>query len=389
MIRLKHPFEPLHFLNALGAGGIGVSFFMILMFLTKHETPVPTVASITTAFSTGNIYLQWAIILAYIGLILFSVFHFILLAKKISEYYAYKKTERYTALMSSNAEVQLMALPLTFGMTMNVLFALSVTLIPGIWNSIEYIFPLAILGFLVIGYIASKMLVHYYKRLFHMGNFNFEANNNLSQLLSVFALAMVGVGLSGPAAMTHNKAFASIALIASMSFFAVAGVLFIVKFIIGLKSALKKGWALETSPSIWIVIPFLTLLGIALIRYEHAFHTVLGSPVDKGSFFVITVLFVAMQAFFGILGYMLMRENGYFEAYTQGEKSSVGSLALICPGVAATVFGFFFLHRGLVENGVIEKFGIPYFVILALIILIWIKTIWVYGKLNQKLIGRA
>lgn len=60
------------------------------------------------------------------------------------------------------------------------------------------------------------MLMRYYKRLFHLGNFDFEKNNNLSQLLSVFSLAMIGVGLSGPAAMTHNKITASIALIASM-----------------------------------------------------------------------------------------------------------------------------------------------------------------------------
>jgi len=42
----------------------------------------------------------------------------------------FRKTEKYTALLNSNAEVQLMAIPLTFGMTMNVGFVLSATLIP-------------------------------------------------------------------------------------------------------------------------------------------------------------------------------------------------------------------------------------------------------------------
>ena len=44
-----------------------------------------------------------------------------------------------------------MAIPLTFGMTMNVFFVLAATLIPGLWSVIEYIFPLAIMGFLIIG----------------------------------------------------------------------------------------------------------------------------------------------------------------------------------------------------------------------------------------------
>lgn len=84
MIQLKHPFEPLHFLNALGAGGIGVSFFMYLMFLTKHpDTPVPTFESIMNAFVNGNIFLHVAIVISYIGMIVFSIYHFVLLFKKI------------------------------------------------------------------------------------------------------------------------------------------------------------------------------------------------------------------------------------------------------------------------------------------------------------------
>ncbi len=390
MIQLRHPFEPLHFLNALGAGGISVSFFMYLMFLTKHpDTPIPTFESISFAFYNENTLLQFTIIVAYIGMILFSGYHFILLAKKIREYFNFKKTEKYTALLNSNSEVQLMAIPLTFGMTMNVAFVLSATLIPWLWSVIEFIFPLAVLWFIIIGIVAIRMLLRYYKRLFHIGNFDFEKNNNLSQLLSVFSIAMIGVWLSGPAAMTHTKITATIALIASIWFFSIAGILFVVKFIIGIKSALKAWWARENSPSIWIIIPFLTLFGIALIRYEHAFHTVIGTVIEKTNFFTITILFAAIQIFFGILGYMLMRENGYFNEYIKWEKASVGSLSLICPWVAATVFGFFLLHRWLVDNGVLEKFWIGYFIILMIFLIIQVKTILVYLRLNKKLIKKA
>jgi hypothetical protein len=390
MIQLRHPFEPLHFLNALGAGGLSVTFFMYLMFLTKHpDTPVPTYESIMTAFSTGNIYLQSVIVVAYIAMVGFGIWHLVLLSKKVWEYLKFRKSEQYNTLLNSNAEVQLMAIPLTFGMTMSVLFAFVVTLIPGVWWVIEYIFPIAILWFIIIGGFAIQMMMRYYKRLFHTGNFDFEKNNNLSQLLSVFALAMIGVGLSGPAAMTHTKTTASIALILSIAFFSVASILFIVKFIIGMKSALRSGWARENSPSIWIIIPFLTLFGIALIRYQHALHTVIGTPIDKTEYFIITVVFASIQIFFGILGYILMKENGYFADYTKWDKASVGSLALICPGVAATVFGFFLLHRGFVDNGVVEKYSIVYIILIVAILLIQAQTIKTYLRLNTKLLWKA
>ena len=84
MIRLRHPFEPLHFLNALGAGGLSVSFFMYLMFITKHPTtPIPTYETIMTAFSSGNIYLQVMIIVAYVAMVGFGIWHIILLCKKV------------------------------------------------------------------------------------------------------------------------------------------------------------------------------------------------------------------------------------------------------------------------------------------------------------------
>lgn len=386
MIKFKNLFEPLHFLNALGAGGISITFFMYLMFLTKHpNTPVPTFESLNLAYTSSNFTLKLMILIAILGMLIFALYHLINVFISTKEYFIFKKSENYKQIKENNSEVQLMAIPLTYAMTMNVLFSLLVVLVPNLWKSIENIFPFAILGFIIIGFYSLKMLINYYKRLFHTGSFNFEQNNNLSQLLSVFSLAMVGVGLSGPAVMTHNKITAVIALIFSIAIFAVAITLFVTKFILGMKSALKQGWSFENSPSIWIIIPFLTLFGIALIRYQHAFHALFGTEIDKSKLFIITTSFVALQIFFGILGYLFMEENGYFKKYTKGEDVSTGSLALICPMVAMVVLGFFFIHRGLVDNGILEKFNIIYFILLSLYILIQIKTIVIYYKLNKKL----
>jgi hypothetical protein len=101
------------------------------MFLTKHpDTPIPTYETVILAIQTGSIYLQITILFALVGMIGFGIFHFMLLVKKFTEYSTYKKTEKYQQLLNSNSEVQLMAIPLTLGMTMNVLFVLSAVLIP-------------------------------------------------------------------------------------------------------------------------------------------------------------------------------------------------------------------------------------------------------------------
>ena len=387
-MKFSLPFAPLYFLSALGSGGIAVSFFMYFMFLTPHpETPIPTLSSIMETFSTTtNPGLQGIIVVAYIGMIIFSLLHFFLLFKNISAYTAYKKTEAYQTLKKTNAEAQLQAIPLTLGMTMNVLFTLFATLVPNAWSVIEYIFPFSLVAFVALWIYSLSLLVRYYARLFREGNFEYDKNNNLSQLLPFFAQAMIAVGLSGPAAMSHNKVTASVALTISLAIFSYTTVLFIIQFIIGIKSSLRKGWMVDNSPSIWLIIPFLTLFGIALIRYQHAFHTVLGMLIDKTNFFFIAIIFVGIQAFFGILGYMLMKTNGYFENYTRGKEKSINTYALICPGIAAAVFGFFALHRGFVDTGIISNASVVYFVAMAFIFFFQIKTILVLLRANKKLL---
>jgi len=79
-----------------------------------------------------------------------------------------------------------------------------------------------------------------------------------------------------------------------------------------------------------------------------------------------------------------MKELNYFNEYVNGDKKDVASYALICPGVAYVVFGFFFVHWGLVHNHVIAKFGIAYWVLIAYLAYIQFKTIATMFKLNKK-----
>ena len=49
------------------------------------------------------------------------------------------------ALRASNGETQLLAMPLALAMTVNVGFILGLVFVPGLWNVVEYLFPLAML----------------------------------------------------------------------------------------------------------------------------------------------------------------------------------------------------------------------------------------------------
>lgn len=57
-------FNPLIFLKSLGAGGLAVSFFMYLMFMTKHSGPVPTFDTLKIYFVEMNVIYMILISLA-------------------------------------------------------------------------------------------------------------------------------------------------------------------------------------------------------------------------------------------------------------------------------------------------------------------------------------
>ena len=97
-----------------------------------------------------------------------------------------------------------MALPLTMAMSVNVIFILAVLFIPNIWSIVEYLFPLVIIAYLIIGAYALKIFTEYMIRLIINGDFDFFNNNNLSQLIASFAFIMVGIGLAAPIAMSKT-----------------------------------------------------------------------------------------------------------------------------------------------------------------------------------------
>jgi hypothetical protein len=270
-------------------------------------------------------------------------------------------------------------------MTINVCFVLGATFVPNLWTIIEYMFPFALLGFGVVGYFALKIFLEYFSRLISGGEFDCDNNNNLSQMISIFAFSMIGVGFAAPGAMSHSITINAIGIFGAILFTSVAFLLLVLKFVIGFRNMIKSGVGKEASPSLWIMIPILTLIGITFIRIQFGLEHHFEKVADKSSLFVTTSIVLSLQLIFGALGFMVMKRIGYFDEFVNSnDKKSPVSFALICPGVAFMVFGMFFINMGLVLNGIVDKYSLMYYILMVPFIYVQYKTIIYFFRLKSK-----
>ena len=381
---LRDKFSPMCFLSALGAGGLSVSFFMYLMFLVPHpNTPLATYDFVVSALLKGD-WLSLVTSFSLVFIIAFAYLHFKLLIWNTKQFNLYKKSKNYKDLLNSNSQITLMTIPLTYTMTINVCFILGAVFVPGLWGVVEYLFPFALIAFAIAGYFALKIFINYFTRLLTKGDFDFSKNNNLSQMISIFAFSMVAVGFAAPAAMSHNIIINSIGIFAALFFATIAVLFMFIQITIGFKNMLELGLGLETAPSIWIIIPILTLLGITIIRILFSLEHNFNAPMSKSSLFILTSIILSLQIVFGILGYIVMKKMGYFEKYIESANRSAISFALICPGVAFMVFGMFFINFGLIFNNIVDKYSLAHFIVMLPFIYIQVKTIIYFFKLYKK-----
>ena len=381
---LKEKYTPLYFLGALGAGGLSVSFYMYIMFMVPHpKVPLATFDFIYPALLKGD-WLSFVTSFALVFIIGFAFLHFKLLIWNIKQYNAFKLTDTYTKMKNSNAEVTFMAMPLTFAMTINVCFVLGAAFVPGLWDVVEFLFPGALAAFAVCGYFALKIFTEYFTRILSDGDFDSTVNNNLSQMISIFAFAMVAVGFAAPGAMSHYQGINAIGIFGAIFFSSIAILLLVIKLILGFKDMFDHGIGKEASPSLWIIIPILTLLGITFIRITFGFDHHFEDPMGKTTLFTLTSTVLSLQIIFGLLGYKIMKNIGYFEEFVHSEKKSPVSFALICPGVAFMVFGLFFINLGLTSTGIIEKFSLIYFTLMLPFMYVQYKTVLYFFKLKNK-----
>lgn len=385
---LGERYSPLYFLASVGAGGLTVTFFMYLMFWVPHAgRPVPIFSDIMTFWGQTNALGQAMIAIAMIGIAYFSYLNLRLLFWNLFEFSKFKTLDIYTKHQTSNAQTQVKAQALALAMSVNVLFIVGLVFVPGLWSIVEYLFPLAMIAFVAIGVLAFVNLGQFLGRVLVVGGFSCEANNSFAQLLPAFAFAMVGVGLSAPAAMSALPVTTGISVILSTFFFMAAAILAAIALVMGFRSMMENGAAEESAPTLLIVIPLLTVLGILMLRQNHGLHLAFDMHSGAGETFVLLTRILSVQFLFGLLGMMILRRQNYASKYLNGDKKSVGAYALICPGVALSVMLQFFINKGLVATQMIDKFSAIYWVLTIVAIGFQVGMILLMIKINKQHFG--
>lgn len=384
-------YVPLYFLSSVGAGGLAVTFFMYLMFWVPHPgRPVPIFEDIAAAFGKGDALVQTMIVIAMAGIAGFTFLNIKALIWNLSAYAKFRQTERHQKMITSNAETTYLAMPLALAMSINALFIVGLVFVPGLWNIVEYLFPLAMAAFLVVGWIALRRIADFLGRVLSQGGlFDVTAHNSFAQLLPSFALAMVGVGLAAPAAMSGTKAIVGFSVIAS-TFFAVAAIIYaLLALFTAFNSMLHYGTAKEAGPTLMIIIPLMTILGILFMRQSHGLHSTFEAHTDAASTMVFLTQLVSIQLLFLGLGLVVLKRQGYFKDFVLGDKTSPGSYALVCPGVALSVLGQFLINKGLVAAGVVDKYSLIYWALSALAVAAQLLMVWLVFRLNRQHFGRS
>jgi len=382
-------YAPLYFLASLGSGGLVVTFFMWLMHWTSHPgRSVPVFEDIATAFNSGSLATKAMIIMAVAGIAFYSFLNIKVLIWNLIQFKKWKRTEAYIKIRSSNAETQLMAMPLALAMSVNVCFMLGMVFVPRLWSVVEYLFPLAIIAFVAISILAFDMLGKFLGRALTTGGFSCIANNSFAQALPAFALSMIGVGLAAPAGMSAAPLVSGIGLVLSTFFLVAAMLIGVIALILGIRSLLENGADIETAPTLSIFIPLLTVTGILVLRQSHGLGEHFAQASGSASRLMMLSQFLSAQLLFALLTWAVLRRLGYAQRYIFGKEASVGSYALVCPGVALAVMIQFWLNRGLVDAGLINRFSVGYWVISAVAIAIQLGTMWLVYVLNRKHFGK-
>lgn len=383
-------FEILHILGALGAAGMTASFFFAINFMTVHEHAFIDFDTLMTNYIGRTDALSLFVQAYILGAIGSAGLHFVLLGRWFKGFAQYKLTQDYQDLLTSNREVQLMAIPLTLSMTMNVFFILGALFIPGLFSEIslfgvqmQLIDPLFIMAGLYFSgmfYMAAKIFGTYFLRLVD-GELDFIANANLSQMLAIFSFGMIGVGL---AAMGISKV-PTIALIGSSLAYivlALAVMLAVLKFTLGMKSIFTHGMASGATVTLLIPITVLAMLTVGLYRADVGMVHAFGVPKDTTFFLMLFTIGAGLSLVIGVFGIMAMKKKGFFKQL-EFKTLDASALALICPGFALEVQMVFWLFAGLVMNGVVEHGSTAFFMLwIPMIALQWVTIYFLFKLLK-------
>ena len=160
-----------------------------------------------------------------------------------------------------------------------------------------------------------------------------------------------------------------------------------VTLFLSLRSMMENGVNAEAAPTLWIVIPLITVVSIAWIRQAHGMHVHFDVHGGKGASLEMLLPLLSVQVATALFGWSILKEQGYFGRFVTGTERSPGSYALVCPGVALSVMLQFFVNKGLVGSGGVEKFSAVYWALSAPALILQVATIALVIALNSKHFG--
>jgi hypothetical protein len=373
-------YSPLYFLAALGAGGLSVTFFLMLMFWIPHPgQPIPVFEDWVLAFQTGDLGTQALILGALSGVAFFVAHHVRLLVLNYRLMGQYRKTSDYQAFLRSPQQTQELAMPLATAMTVNASLIVGALFVPHLWSIVEYLFPVAMLVFLALGVWAMRLYARILRRA-TQGHVNLGGAASFAQVLPAFTFAMVAVGLAAPAALSETPWVVALSLVLSTFFAVSALVIAVIKTSIALSRMFSEGLDESALPTLWIWVPVLTVLSITFMRQDHGVTHTLGLA-SQGDWLMPLLLVVSAQVFVIVFGAIAMQSYAYLPRILRGEIHNAPAFSLICPGVALSVSLQFLINKGFVAAGVITKFSATYWALSAVPMVLTVMTIWVFFRL--------
>lgn len=382
--------SPPYFLSALGAGGIAVTFFLWLYMWVPHPgQPVPVFEDVARAFALGNPLQQAMIVLAYLGLGFFAIQHVRLLIWNLSRYGEFKRSPGFAAVQNSNAGAGLFGLPLMLAMTINVSFSAGLAFVPGLWSVVEYLFPLALIAFAAVAGLTLRMMGAHVARLSVAGAFDLTKAGSFLQVQPAFALGMVGVGMSAPAALSASPTVAGIALVLSTVLLVIAVIWAAVGVVLGLLAMLQHGTVAEQIPTLMNIVPLTTVLGILMLRQSHGLHVHFGVHAAPGDDLWFLTALLAVQIGFLGFGLSVMMRHDYVTRFLRAATPSPGAYGLVCPGVGLSVLMQFWINKALVGAGLVTKFGVAYWSLTAVLVAVQIAMVVLVLSLNRRHFGAA
>jgi hypothetical protein len=174
-----------------------------------------------------------------------------------------------------------------------------------------------------------------------------------------------------------------ISLVMSITVGTIAALYAVVAAIDAFNSMLHHGTAKESAPTLMVVVPILTVLGIMMLRQNHGLHTTFETHGGTADNLLLTTSILAVQGVFLALGLLVLRRQKYADSFLRGDGNSPGSYALVCPGVALSVMTHFWINKGLVGAGLIAKFGVAYWAFSGVAIAFQVAMIALVFHLNR------